>query len=96
MDKIARAGDGAIHVRLCGEVHHLRDLVLLNHAKDRGFVAEVHFFEDIFGMIGEPLQICQMTCISQAVQVHQALYLRLINDVLDEIGADKSSAAGNK
>ena len=66
------------------------DLVLLDHLQHSGFVAEINFFKSVLRAFAHARQVCQMTGIGQAIEVDQLRNLRLINDVLDEVGADKA------
>ena len=83
-------------MRFRREVHDVRDGVLLDNFERRRLVAQIHLLKNIFRMLGNLLQIFQPPGISQAVEVDELCDLRVVNDVLDEIGADKARAAGDE
>ena len=96
LDKIAGASDRTVHMRFRREVQNMGDGVLLDHFQNRGFVAEIDFFEHVFRMAGDRFEVREMPGISQGVQVDQFFNLRAINDVLDQIRSDEACSASNK
>jgi hypothetical protein len=77
-------------------VHDVRDFVLLDDAQNGGFVAQIHFFKNVFGMARNFFQIFQMAGISKAIQIDQPRDFRPVNDVMDQVRADEARAAGDK
>ena len=85
MNKIPRAGNRSVHVRLCGQMHHMRDLMLFHHAKHSRLVPQVHFFKCVLGMFRNALQIGRVARVRQAIQIYQPFDLGIFNNVLDQI-----------
>ena len=82
-------------MRFRREVHDVRDGMLLDDAQRRRLVAQIHFLENVFRMFGNVFQIRQMPGISQAIEIDELCDARLVNDVMDQIRADKARAAGD-
>ena len=83
LDEIARTGDRAIDMRLGGEVHDVRDAVLLDDAQGGCLVAQINFLENIFWVLGNLFQIGQMTGVGEAIKVDELADSGVVNDVLD-------------
>ena len=58
-------------------------------------VAQIHLLENIFRMLGDFFQIFEPPGISQAIKVDKLRDPRVVNDMVDEVGADKARAAGD-
>jgi hypothetical protein len=82
-------------MRFRREVHHMRDGVLLHDLQRRRLVAQIHFLEKSISDSGNFLQIRQMPRVRQAIQIDELRDTRVVNDVLDQIGADEARAAGD-
>ena len=85
MDKIARTGDGTVHVRFCRQMHDVRNGVFFDDSQHGGFVAQVHFLKNVFRMPGNFLQIFQMPGVGQAVEIDQPRNFRAVNDVMNHV-----------
>jgi hypothetical protein len=96
LDKIARTGDGTIHMRLGGEVKNVGDCVLFKHPEHCRFVTQIDFFEPVLRMTFDRLEIRLMPGVGQTVQINQALNLRPLDDVMDEVRTDESGAPGDQ
>ena len=96
VDEVAGASDGTVHVRLGCQVHHMSDLVALHDFEDGGLVAEIDFFEMVFGMAADLFKVDQMSGIGEAIQIDQPLDFRPVDDVMDDIGADEARTAGDE
>ena len=59
--------------------------MLLDNAQSGCFIAQVHFFENVFGMFGDMLQIGQMSRVREAVEIDQPRDFRAFNDLLDYV-----------
>src|ERR1035437_2505069 len=94
-DEIARPGDGTIHMRFRRKVHDVRNAVLLDDAQRGNLVAQIYLLENVFLMAGNFFEVRQMSGISEAVEIDQLRNARLVNDVMDQIRADKTRAAGD-
>ena len=72
VDEIARAGDGAVHVRFRRQVHDVRDGVLSRRpAGRRALSRKSTFSKTYFGMPGDLLQIFQLPGVGQAIEIDQ-------------------------
>ena len=92
LNKIVRSDDGSIHVRLCGQMHHMRDFVPSNDFRDTALVPQVHLLEGVLRMAFEIAQVFQVARVSQTVEVDQPAYFRFVDDVSNQIGPDKPCA----
>ena len=95
-DEVTGAADGTIDVRFGREMHHVGDLVIANDAADGLAVAEIHFFEDVIRSAFDIGEICEVTCVGEAIEINEAINCGLIDDVPDKIGADETGAACNE
>ena len=66
-------------------MHHVGDVMLLHHLKDRGFITQVHFLKSIFRMASDFFQIGEMAGVGEAIQVHELRDLGTVDDVMDEV-----------
>ena len=96
LNEIARAGDGTIHVGFRRQMHDVRDGMLLDDTQRGGFVAQIYFLENVFGMPGNFFQIREMPGVGEAIQIDELRNFRPVNDVVNQIRADKTRAAGDQ
>ena len=75
-------------MRFGREMHHVGDLVIANDAADGLAVAEIHFFEDVIRSAFDIGEICEVTCVGEAIEINEAINCGLIDDVPDKIGAN--------
>ena len=81
---------------LSGEMHYLRDPMLLNHAENVGLVAKIDLLEDVLRVSRDVRQVRQMSSVGQTIEIDQPDNLRFIYNVADEIGADEAGSSGNQ
>ena len=96
LNEVARARDRAVHMRFGGQVHDVRDGVAFDHIQNGGFVAQINLFKDVFRMRGDTRKVLEPPGVCQAIQVDQPSDLGPVNDVMDEIRADKTGSASDK
>ncbi len=83
-------------MRFRREMHDVCDGVLFHDAQRRRFVAQIHFFKNVFWVLGNFFQVCQMPGIRQAIEIDEPGHARIINDVMNQVRADETSAAGDQ
>ena len=93
-DEIARPRDGPIHVRFRREMHDVRNGVFLDHLERCRLVPQVHFLQDVFWMTRDLFQVLQPARVSQAVQVDELRDPRIVNDMMNQVGANEACTAG--
>jgi O-phosphoseryl-tRNA(Cys) synthetase len=76
-------------VGLGSQVQDMGDAVLAEDGQNLFLFAEIYFFKSIAGVVCDPAQIGQVTGVGQAIEVDQALQLRVIDEVLNEVKAIK-------
>ncbi len=81
---------------LGGQVHHVRDVVSLYHLNHGGFVAQVDLLKAILRMTGHIRHVLGRARVGQAIQVHQQLDPRIVDNMPDNIAPDKTTAASDK
>ena len=74
----------------------MRDAMLLHHAQGGRLVAQIHRLKNVFRMAGDRLQILPMAGVGEAVEIDELGDLRIVNDALNQIGADEARAAGDE
>src|SRR3954452_153886 len=85
LDKIPGPGNGAVDMRLGRQVQHMRDGMLSHDPQHLRLVSQIHFFESVFGVISNLLQVCRVARICETVEVNKALDLGALDDVLDQV-----------
>ena len=95
MDEVAGAFDGAVHVRLGGEVQNVGDGMVANDAGDDLLIAEVHLLEAVFLILGNGGDIFQTPGVGEAVEVDDVCDFGLADDVFKHMGADEAATAGD-
>jgi hypothetical protein len=96
LDEVAGAADRTVHVRFSRQMENVRDAVFLEDAENRRFIAQVHFFKGILGMLFDGLKVRKMAGVGQAIQIDQSLNFGPVNNVMNEIRADEARAAGDE
>jgi len=96
VNEIARPGYGAINMRFCRQMQHVRDGMTTENLEHRSLVAKVRFLENIFRMAGDSFQVFLMAGIGEAIEVDELLNFGSVDDVLNQIRPDKSCAAGDE
>ena len=85
-DEVTGTGDAAIHVRFCGEMHDVGDVMLADDAKDFCLVAEIDLLKNVTRVDAvNAIEIFEMTGISEAVEIDKRCDFRTVNDVPNEI-----------
>jgi hypothetical protein len=74
----------------------MRDAMLFHHPQGRCLIPQIHLLKHVFGVLRHLLQILQSARIGQAIQVDEPGYPRIVNDLMNEVGADETGAAGDK
>ena len=93
-DEIAGAGDAAIHVAFGREVHDMGDLMLADDAKNAVLVTQIDLLEGIAWMHAvDAIEVFEMPGIGEAVEIDQLGDFRLVDDMPDEVRADKTGTA---
>src|SRR5262245_14482424 len=94
LDEIAGAGNRSIDMRLGCQMKDIRNGMALENIEKGRFVAEVDFLERVFGMLLDRSEILEMAGVGQAIEIHELLNFRAVDEVLNEVRPDKSRAAG--
>ena len=79
-----------------GEMHHVSDLVFFHDLDDARFVAQIHFFESVFGMACEFFQVNEMAGVGKAIEIDEPFDFGPVDYMMDNIRADKTGAAGDE
>ena len=90
----ARVGDGAVHVALCGEVHHHVGFFVFKQLVNEFSVCNVSAHEGEARFIPDGCKRLEVPRIGELVQAED-LVVRMGQLVIDEIAPDKSGSAGN-
>ena len=96
VNEIARAGDGAVHVRFGRQVHDVVMACCRRPAARRPCRADPPSRKTYFGCFATPGQVLQVAGVGQAIQVDELLDLGPVDDVVDQVGADEAGAAGDE
>ena len=94
LEKVLGAMDGAVHMRLGGEVDDGPRLVRGQQAADQLLVADVALHEDMALVALQRPEVFPVAGIGQLVEIDDGL-AACGQPVQDEVGADKAGAAGN-
>ena len=72
------------------------DGVLFDDAPHGGRVAEIDALENIFRMACDRFDVGEVAGVGEAVQIDQARDLRALDDLMDDVRADETGAAGEQ
>ncbi len=89
LDEDARVIDGAVDMGFGGQMHHVADIVLLNDADYLLAVADIDLFKPVALVTVHRHQVLRMAGIGEGVQIDQKFDFFFLEDVPDEVGADK-------
>ena len=93
LDEFGRTGDGAIDMRLCGQVHDGVRLMLAQNPIDLATVTYINALEHIPEVLADSCQRLKVTRISELIDVHDRIG-SVGNDMTDYRRTNKSGAAG--
>ena len=96
LDELAGGFNRAVHVRFGSEVEDVGDGVIADDAGDGRFVAQVHLLETVFRMARNGGDIFQPSGVGEAVEVDDARDFRLRQHVVEHVGADEATTAGDE
>jgi hypothetical protein len=77
-------------------MHHVRNAMALHDLQRGCLVPQVHLLENVFGVTAHLLEIGEMPGIGEAIEIYQTLDFGLIDNVMDQVGADESGATGDE
>ncbi len=83
-------------MRLRRQVHDVGDGVPLHHLQRGALIAQIHLLKNIFRMPGNRFQVGEVPRIGQAIEVDQFEHPHIVDDMLDQVRADKARAAGDE
>ena len=86
---------GAVHVRLCGEVHHIVYIILAEQLVGQGAVTNVSFDEDTTFTVDVVFDCAQVACIGEGVEHDDfdlLVLILVVEEIFDEVGADESGS----
>ena len=92
-DEVLRAADGAVDVRLGGEVDD--GVGAAQRLADDGGVADVAVHEGVAGVVLDVAQVLEVAGVGELVEVHDLDVVVPGEHVAHEVGADEPGAAGD-
>ncbi len=95
LQKCFRARDRAVHMRLRGEVHDRRRLVLFKQRRDQSGVVDIAVHEGVRGVLLHGRQVFRVAGVGQLVQIDD-VERSLLQRFKHKVGADKTGAASNE
>jgi hypothetical protein len=94
IDKIRRAGDGAINMRFCGQMYNRIDVAFLEALLQHHKIADIDLFKAIVWRVLGRRQIAEIAGIREGVNIHKPVLRVPGNEIEQKIGADKSGSTG--
>ena len=79
---------------LCSKIDDIVRIIFLQKICNQFLIADISLHEDMTRIILNLLQILQVSCISQLIQVDDLDVLILLEHVIDKVRADESGASG--
>lgn len=101
-DEVLWAIDAAVHVGLRSEVHDGIDVMVTQEFGETFAVEDVALHKNVAGIVLQCGEVGEVPGVGQLVQVDDALNFHamvlpgLAEEIVNEVGADKSGAAGDK
>ena len=84
--------DAAIHMTLCCEVDDAVDLLVLHQFVEGIEVADVHLHELIVGLVLDVLQVREVACVGQLVEVNDLVLGVLVDEEAYYVTADETGS----
>ena len=91
-----RITDGAIYMGFGSQVNDPIELEFVKQTLYQIMVADIPFPKNVVGCIFYIGQVGQIPCVSQQIQVDNAVLWIVFDQSFDQVGADEASAAGDK
>ena len=93
--KSERVLNAAVHVRFCGEMNDAINLLFLHKLEKSIKIAYVHLHEPIVWLILYVLEIGEVTCIGQGIQIDDFIIRILVDEKTNDMASYESRATGN-
>ena len=77
-------------------MHDVGDVMLFDDLRDGSLISQVDLFEEVFGILRDGVEVGEIACVGQAVEVDQSTDIGLIDDVVQQVRADESGSSCNK
>ncbi len=81
---------------LGGKVDNIIEIILLEQAFHQLLVADIALHEHMTGVALHVLQVLQVACVGQLIQVDQQDLRVFLEHIMHKVGADKTGAAGDQ
>ena len=88
--------DGAVHMALGGKVDDVVEIVLCKQALHQLLVADIALHEHMAGVALHVLQVFQIACVGQLIQIDQQDLRVFFEHIVHKVGTDKTGAAGDQ
>jgi len=96
LHKDFRVLDGTVHMALGSKVDDVIEIVLLEQAFHQLLIADIALHEHMAGVALHVLQVFQVACIGQLIEVDQQDLRVLLEHIMHKVGADKTGTAGDQ
>ena len=88
--------DGAVHMALGGKVDDVVEIVLCKQALHQLLIADIALHEHMAGVALHVLQVFQIACVGQLIQIDQQDLRVFFEHIVHKVGTDKTGAAGDQ
>ena len=85
--------DRAVYVAFCSQMDNAVYLIVVHQLEHQLEVADVALHKGVVGLVLDVLEVGQIACISQLVEVDDVILGIFVHEQTDNVGADKSGAA---
>ena len=90
-----RIFDGAIDMALGCKMYYAIDMLILHELIESIEVADIHLHKLVIRLILNILEVCQITSVSQLIQVDDIILRILVHEKTNNVRSDKSSSTSN-
>ena len=95
-DELHGVGDGAVHMRLGGEVDNPIVALLLKQVGDEFRIHDVALHETVVRLLVNVGQVLEIACVGELVQIVYFNIGVLVDKKSDHMGTDEAGTAGNE
>ena len=85
--------DGAVYMALCSKVDDAIDFLCLHEGKHSLEVADVHLHEAVVGPVLDVLEVGEVACIGEFVQIDDAVLRVFVHEKAHDMASDEAGAS---
>ena len=89
-------GNTSVDVRFCRKINHIVKIIFFKQSCNKLLVADISLHKHMTSVALHALEVFQITCVGQLIQIDQQDIVIFLQHVINKIGTDKTGATGNQ